>query len=233
MDPTSSLANSGVDWRDTVTWYTHETNFIWFIRFAARRFFSLLAQVDCQGEENIPSSGPAVLAANHLSNLDVAYMGAFLPRYPHFMAKKELYKNPIFGWFIRQMGSFPVNRGESDPWALQQGGRVLAAGQLLFMFPEGTRSGQQAQLRRGKVGAVKLALQQQAPVIPAAIWGTEKFRFGWGRRNLIHIRVGRPIDVVALAGPQPWRQDIYRELTEQVMQQIATMLPPDYRGLYG
>ncbi|MEW5961287.1 MAG: lysophospholipid acyltransferase family protein [Chloroflexota bacterium] len=233
MDKTSSPAVHPVDWRDTVTWYTTETNFIRFIRFLGRPFFSALAQVDYQGWENIPPGGPCVLAANHLSNLDVGYMGAFLPRYPHFMAKRELYKNPMLGWLIRQLGSFPVNRGESDPWALRQAGRVLAAGQLLFMFPEGTRSRGQAQMRRGKVGAVKLALEYQATLVPAAIWGTEKFRFGRRRNNQVHIRVGRPLDLAAMAGPPPWPHDTYRDLTEQLMQEIAAMLPPGYRGVYG
>jgi 1-acyl-sn-glycerol-3-phosphate acyltransferase len=233
MDDIPSSAAQAVDWRDTLTWYTQETNFIRFIRFLGRPFFSLLAQVDYRGWENIPASGPGVVATNHISNLDAAYMGAFLPRFPHFMAKRELYQNPLFGWFIRQLGSFPVNRGESDPWALRQAGRVLEAGQLLFMFPEGTRSRGRAQLKRAKVGSVKLALEHQSPLVPAAIWGTENFRFGRRRNNQIHIRVGQPLDVVAMAGPPPWHHDTYRELTTQLMQQIAAMLPPSYRGVYG
>jgi 1-acyl-sn-glycerol-3-phosphate acyltransferase len=233
-EETPSPALDSFDWRDTVTWYTQETNFIRLIRFLGRPLFGFLAQVDCAGLENIPASGPCVVASNHLSNMDVPYMGAFLPRFPHFMAKRELYRNPIGGWFFRQLGSFPVNRGESDPWALRQAGLVLEAGQLLFMFPEGTRSGRRGgHLKRGKVGTIKLALQHRAAVVPAAIWGTEHFRPALRHNNRISIRVGQPLDLEAVSGTGPWSHDIYRELTEQLMQKIATMLPSDYRGVYG
>jgi len=232
-DETPSPAVDSFDWRDTVTWYTYETNFIRLICFLARPLFGFLAQVDCDGLENIPTSGPCIVASNHLSNVDVLYMGAFLPRFPHFMAKKELYRNPLFGWLIRQLGSFPVNRGESDPWALRQAGLVLEAGQSLFMFPEGTRSGRRAQMRRGKVGTIKLALEHHAAVVPAAIWGTENFRPGLRHNNRVTIRVGRPLDIETIAGAGPWPHHTYRELTDQLMQEIAAMLPPSYRGVYG
>lgn len=230
---TSSSDPDFVRWRNTVTWYRYETKFIRLVRFLGRPFFGLLARVECVGFENLPTTGPCVVASNHLSNLDVPYMGAFLPRFPHFMAKKELYRNPLGGWFIRQMGSFPVSRGESDPWALQQAGLILGAGRPLYMFPEGTRSGRRAQMKRGKVGAVKLALENQAAIVPAAIWGTENFRLALRHQNRITIRIGRPLEVESIAGAGPWSHHVYRELTEHLMQEIAAMLPPSYRGIYG
>jgi 1-acyl-sn-glycerol-3-phosphate acyltransferase len=147
------------------------------------------------------------------------------------MAKKELFKNPLLGWIIRSGGSFPVNRGEGDAWALAQAGRVLDDGAILFMFPEGTRSKKKAALKRGKVGAVKLALEYQVPIVPAAIWGTEKFKIGI-RNNDINIRFAEPVDVVARAGEPPYRHEVYRELTTGIMQKIASMLPEKYRGFY-
>jgi 1-acyl-sn-glycerol-3-phosphate acyltransferase len=149
------------------------------------------------------------------------------------MAKRELYKNPFFGWFIRQMGSFPVYRGESDPWALKQAGRILENGRPLFMFPEGTRSGRKAQMKRAKVGSVKLALDHQVPLVPAAIWGTQNVRFGQRRRNKVTIRVAPPLDVATLAGPPPYHQKTYREITTVLMKEIAAMLPSVHRGVYG
>jgi 1-acyl-sn-glycerol-3-phosphate acyltransferase len=220
------------DWRDTVTWYTYETKFSRFAKAVCRPPLYSLARVECVGLENIPPSGPGIVAANHFSLLDVLYMGVQLPRYPHFMAKKELYKYPLFGWILRHLGSFPVYRGEGDGWALAQAGRVLEAGQILFMFPEGTRSGRKAQLRRGKAGAVKLALKHQVPLIPAAIWGTQNFKIGW-KRMKVNIQVGESLDMVALAGPPPYKRDIPRQLTTLMMQKIAEMLPPEHRGMYG
>jgi 1-acyl-sn-glycerol-3-phosphate acyltransferase len=103
---------------------------------------------------------------------------------------------------------------------------------MLSMFPEGTRSRQKAQMRRGKVGAVKLALDYHAPVIPVAIWGTEDFRFRGWKGNKIRIQAGQPLDMVALAGSTTYNHDTLRELTGVMMQHIAAMLPPAYRGIY-
>jgi 1-acyl-sn-glycerol-3-phosphate acyltransferase len=174
-----------------------------------------------------------VVASNHVSNLDVCYLGLYLPRHPHFMAKVELYKNPVVAWGIRQCGSFPVHRGENDKWAMQQAGRVLTDGQLLCMFPEGTRSKGKAELKRGKVGAVKLALDYHVPLIPVAVSGTHNFRLRGWRGHKIRIQAGAPLDVVALAGSPPYQPDTLRELTAVLMQRIAAMLPPALRGVYG
>jgi 1-acyl-sn-glycerol-3-phosphate acyltransferase len=219
------------NWRDRVTWYTYETGFTRFIKALFRPFTNSLAKLECVGFENVPTNGPCIVAANHFSFFDVIYMGIYLPRYPHFMAKKELYEYPLFGWAIRHLGSFPVYRGERDAWALSQAGRVLEAGQILFMFPEGTRSGRKAQLRRGKPGAVKLALEHRAPIIPVAIWGTQDFKLGW-KRMTVNIQIGEPLDVVSMAGPPPYKHET-RQLTTLMMQKIAEMLPPEHRGMYG
>jgi 1-acyl-sn-glycerol-3-phosphate acyltransferase len=196
-------------------------------------YFHAVAEVERIGFDNFPATGPCILASNHISNLDVVYLAVCLPRHPHFMAKVELYKNPIFAWAIRLCGSFPVNRGENDAWALRQAGRVLEAGQLLCMFPEGTRSKDKAQLRRGKVGAVKLALDYRAPIVPVAISGTENFGFRGWKGNKIRIQASPPLDMATLAGPAAYDGDTLRELTSVLMQHIAAMLPPAYRGIYG
>lgn len=220
------------DWRDNLTWYTHETALSRAIKWVGSLYFHAVAEVERIGFDNFPATGPCILASNHISNLDVVYLAVCLPRHPHFMAKVELYKNPIFGWAIRLCGSFPVNRGENDTWALRQAGRVLEAGQLLCMFPEGTRSKDKAQLRRGKVGAVKLALDYHAPVVPVAVSGTENFSFKRWKGNKIRIQAGPPLDMAALAGPAAYDGDTLRELTTMLMQRIAAMLPPAYRGIY-
>lgn len=228
----SSKIVRGADWRDSFTWYTHETTVCRTIKFFGGLYFRPLAQVERIGFDNIPAMGPCILASNHISNLDVIYLGVYSPRHLHFMAKVELYKNPILAWGIRLCGSFPVHRGENDTWALQQAGRVLEAGQMLSMFPEGTRSKDKAQMRRGKVGAVKLALDYQAPIVPVAISGTESFGFRGWQGNKIRIQAGQLLDMVALAGSTTYDKDTLRELTTGLMQRIAAMLPPTYRGVY-
>ncbi len=232
MNDTSSSPAQEVDWRDTVTWYTYETTFTKLVKVVGGIFFGLLADVECVGQDNVPANGPCILAANHISLFDVIYMGLHLPRHPHFMAKRELYKNPAFGWMFRLFGAFPVNRGENDAWALRQAGRVLAANQILCMFPEGTRSGRQAQLKRGKTGTVRLALEHRVPVVPVAIIGTQNFRYSWPRINKVRIEIGQPLDLEPMAGPPPYKQETLRKLTTLLMQQIAVMLPPAHRGVY-
>lgn len=231
MSNSSTLPSQDSDWRDRFTWYTYETRVIWLIKAGGRIGFWPILNVKCTGMENIPP-GRCILASNHINTLDVIPIGLNVPRHPHFMAKSELYRNPIFAWFIRQGGSFPVNRGESDAWALRQAGRVLEAGQMVCMFPEGTRGGKTAQLRKGKVGAVKLALDHQAPIVPMAILGTQNFNWRLFRRIPIEIKVGKPLDLAAIAGPPPQDYQQLRELTTLVMKQIAALLPPDHRGIY-
>jgi 1-acyl-sn-glycerol-3-phosphate acyltransferase len=220
------------DWRDNLTWYTsYETPFVRLAKRCVGPILYGMAPVECAGFEIFPVSGPCIVAANHFSSWDVPYMGLCLPRFPHFMAKKELYKNPVLGWMFRQLGSFPVTRGVGDTWAMTKAGQVLAAGQVLFLFPEGTRGHHKAEVKQGKSGVVKLALRYGAPVVPTAIWGTENFKIGW-KRNYLHICTGAPMDMVALAGPPPYNAETSRRLTALMMQKIAEMLPPEYRGAY-
>jgi 1-acyl-sn-glycerol-3-phosphate acyltransferase len=219
------------DWREKTTWYTYDTPFKKIAKILVEPLFNAVSRLDFAGYEHFPTSGPCIVAANHFSSLDILYMGLYLPRYPHFMAKRELYKNPLLGWTIRQLGSFPVRRGEGDMWAMAQAGRVLADGQVLFLFPEGTRGKHKAELKQAKNGVIKLALQHGVSVVPAAIWGTEKFKVGW-KCNPISIHIGQPLDVVTLAGPKPYKHEVPRQLTELMMRKIAELLPPEYRGMY-
>jgi len=232
MMTNSPADRSTTDWRDNTTWYMHETPIARLVRFLGKHVFNILTRVERVGLDNIPTSGPCIVAANHIHNLDVIYLGSTIPRYPHFMAKKELYKNPLFGWFIRQLGSFPVNRGARDAWAVRHAGKILDEGLLLFMFPEGTRN-RKAQLRKGKPGAVRLALEHKAMIVPTAITGTNKVRWGLNRPSRIKMEFAAPLDVVKIAGQPPYSPDTYRELTNLLMQTIAAMLPPENRGVYG
>jgi 1-acyl-sn-glycerol-3-phosphate acyltransferase len=233
VEKRSFTSRDAVDWRDNVTWYTHETWFARILRVGGKIVFSRLARVECIGLGNVPATGGCIVASNHINNLDVFYLGLYAPRYLHFMAKMELYQNPLIAWAIRLAGSFPVQRGERDTWSLQQAGRILDDGQVLFMFPEGTRSGKKAQLRRGKIGAVKLGVEHQAPIIPTAIFGTQHFRPGLTHSNKIRIEFGQPLDMATRAGPPPYEYGTFRGLTTVLMERIAAMLPPAHRGIYG
>ena len=217
------------DWRENREWYTHEVWLVRAVRPVLRMLADLTITVTCEGLENIPAAGPCIIASNHLSLWDVLLMGIYLPRHPFFMAKRELYRIPILSYLIRQAGAFPVNRGERDMWALKQAERILTAGQILYIFPEGTRSGRKGQMGRGKAGAVMFALQYQVPLVPAAIWGTQYLRPGFRNVNEISIRVAPPLDVATIAGPPPHDRAVLRDLTVTLMEQISALLPPEAR----
>ena len=110
------------------------------IRAVLNFIFFVIFRLHVEGRENVPPKGAIIVAPNHKSDWDPPLIGvAFDTRIIHYMAKEELFKNPIFGWIIRQFGTFPVKRGAVDRTAIRQAIRELKAGNPLGIFPEGTR----------------------------------------------------------------------------------------------
>ncbi|MDE2059584.1 MAG: 1-acyl-sn-glycerol-3-phosphate acyltransferase [candidate division NC10 bacterium] len=125
------------------------------------------------GQEFIPRTGPAILAANHVSYIDPIIIGIAIRRPVRFMAKKELFRFPLFGWLLRQFGAFPVNRARTNLQTFKQAISLLKAGEIVAIFPEGTR-GDGVDLRPAKPGIGLIAARTGAPVIPVFHRGTEK-----------------------------------------------------------
>ncbi len=128
-------------------------------------------RVRITGRENIPATGPAVIAPNHKNFLDPFFVGLATRRQVRFMAKAELFRGPM-GWLFLRLGAFPVNRGEADAEAVATARLILAAGGLVVVFPEGTRVEEPDALGSPHHGAGRLAVEAGAPIIPAAITGT-------------------------------------------------------------
>lgn len=149
--------------------------FYWFIgivSFPARLLYRLRAE----GREHIPADGGFVLAANHISSLDPWALG--YPLWPRrrlrWMAKVEVFENRLVRWILQTGGAFPVRRGEHDQQAIQTAIRVLRAGDVLVMFPEGTRRRPGRPRPRPHSGAARIALAAGVPLVPAAIAGTDR-----------------------------------------------------------
>ena len=123
------------------------------------------------GTEQIPTTGPAIVAPNHKNFLDAFFVGLATRRHVRFMAKVELFKGPLW-WLLLRLGAFPVRRGEADTEAVETARMILAGGGLVVVFPEGTRVEQVDALGSPHHGAGRLALETGAPIIPAAITGT-------------------------------------------------------------
>ena len=164
------------------------------------------------GREHVPDGG-VILASNHRSFLDPFVIGICIRRPIYFVAKRELFRNPLVGWFLNCMGAFPVRRGQSDEESVKTARQLLAQGEAVVVFPEGTRivSGS---LGRPKRGVGRLALQSGAPVVPVAVTGSEHARDGWRIKPVrVHVRCGAPLTFPKVANPSPF---LAGEVTERI-----------------
>ncbi|MBI4286731.1 MAG: 1-acyl-sn-glycerol-3-phosphate acyltransferase [Chloroflexi bacterium] len=191
----------------------------------------LLVRYEVRGKENIPRQGGVLIVCNHLHLADPAVLGVSFGRRVVFMAKEELFRSRLAGYFIREFGAFPVRRGQADREALRQARSILVSGQALIMFPEGMRS-RSGQLRSAFPGSALIALHNGVPVLPVGITGTEKLRgrSWWLRRPRLTVHIGEPFHLPAPDGPSRIAREAHTHL---IMQNIARLLPQEYRGSYG
>jgi 1-acyl-sn-glycerol-3-phosphate acyltransferase len=150
----------------------------------------LLFDAQVEGTENVPAAGGLVVACNHRSYLDPPILGTWFPRTIHYMAKQELFKIPVLGFLIAKVHAFPVDRERADLSAVRRALKILAAGGVVGIFPEGRRnlSGD----AEAKGGAVLLAATAKCPVIPVALLRTQ-YAMRRLRGSHVRIRIGEPI----------------------------------------
>lgn len=176
-----------------------------FYRFA-RWLFSLVFRYLChwtvEGKENLPTQGPVIIVANHVSNWDPIVVGVALDRQVHFMAKEELFRVPVFRWILVALGAFSVDRSRGDLGAIKTALRLLLQGKVVGMFPEGKRNRSQDLLLPFQSGVALLALKTKAPVIPVGINGSRRiFYRGWFRP--FTVRIGPPVKLPDIVGRKP------------------------------
>ena len=138
-----------------------------------RFWFGAILRTKVIGAENIPKNGAFILAANHVSNWDPPFLGAFIDREVNYIGKEELFKNPVMAAICRALHVFPVKRGAADKTAIKTAIKILKDGKCLGIFPEGTRS-KTGKLGKAEAGVSLIAAMTKAPIIPAAIINTEK-----------------------------------------------------------
>ncbi len=179
---------------------------------------SPLYRFEVIGAENFPKEGGILLCSNHIHALDPPVVGMTAPRTVHFMAKEELFKAPILGPILPKVNAFPVKRGMSDREALRTALKILKSGEVVGLFPEGTRS-TDGVLKKGLSGAGFFALRGNADVMPCAIIGPYKaFR-------KVRVVYGEPIRME----PFRERKASVDEVTEAIMGSIQKILD-DYAG---
>lgn len=187
-----------------------------------------------EGVENLPPRqvGGMIVAMNHVSWLDIFAVGALLP-FSHrlsWLGKSELFSTPFSNWFFQMMNVVPVRRGKRDLTALHATAERIQHGAVMLIYPEGHRS-RTGILQPGHTGLVRLAMMTGAPVVPAAIIGTQHGLRGTLRRREVVLRIGTPYRLAPTAsGKIP--SDLLAALTTEMMQRIAALLPPEYRGPY-
>lgn len=183
-----------------------------------------------EGIENIPRSGGAILAINHIAYLDplaAAYVVDRAKRVPRFLAKHELFEDKRIAWILSGAGQIPVKRGTADaPMALGNAVDALEGGELVVIFPEGTITRDpDLNPMEGKTGLARLALETGTPVIPAAVWGTANIwpkGYGkrWRPRQDILVRVGEPMHVHG----DPRSRDDWQRVMAKVMEKITLLV---------
>lgn len=158
-----------------------------FARAIIRPIIYLLFRPKIEGLENFPMDGKIILYSNHISALDPVLIGCVIPRQIFFMAKMELFRNPILAAIIRGLGAFPVKRGTADLSAIKHSQKVLKEGKVFGIFPEGTRS-KTGTLQAFSHGIASIAHKSKANIIPVAIIGNYK------PFKPITVRIGKPIN---------------------------------------
>ncbi len=200
-----------------------------------RGIFHLLSRVTISGLENVPPQGPYIVAYNHISLYDPPLVGTFWPVPLEIIAATDVWERSIQGIFPRAYGAIPIHRGKYDRRALEISLAVLESGYPLAIAPEGGRS-HVPRLRRAHPGIGYLIAKANVPVIPVgAIGTTDDFlnRALHLKRPPVEMRVGPPLtfspDLIRGKDRRAARQWI----ADQVMYAIATLLPPEQRGVYG
>jgi 1-acyl-sn-glycerol-3-phosphate acyltransferase len=193
-----------------------------------------------EGEDNIPADGPAILASNHLSFSDSIFLPLMLDRKVIFLAKSDYFTKPgakgrLTALFFKLADQLPIDRtgGRAGDAALRTGLRVLSRGDLLGIYPEGTRS-PDGRLYRGKTGVARMALEGLVPVLPVAMVGTDKAQ-PIGRRIpkivRIGIKIGEPLDFSRYEGMEGDRF-ILRSITDEIMYRLMELSDQEYVDIY-
>jgi len=198
-------------------------------------FMSAVSRISIEGRENIPATGAFVVAPNHFSNIDPLVIGVAMyrvGRMPHYLAKASLFTIPVVGFLLKKSGQVPVERGgrsrTSDPMA---GARTNAQqGHAVVIYPEGslTRDPDLWPMR-GKSGAVRTALEQNLPLIPAAHWGTQDLlgpydsRIRFFPRTRIRVLFGPEVDLAEFRG-RPLDSEVLTAATAVLMRDITTLV---------
>ena len=209
-----------------------------FYRFTTRVLHLAMlpiASITIHGAKHMPKDGPLIVASNHLHNFDPVVIGIALHRNLRPMSKKELWKTRFSGCVVEFYGAFRVNRGKPDRAALRFAEELLKQGEVLFMFPEGSRS-TSGKIEQVLPGAAFVAVRTGALILPVGVSGTQSLPLDAKAaktphhrgRSHVTVTVGEPFHLT----PGPNGKYDMTAATDEIMRHVAALLPPEYRGIY-
>ena len=181
---------------------------------------------------SVPARGPLIIVMNHINILEIPLIYSRLqPRQVHGLVLADKWKNPLVAWGLNACGSIPLQRGSGNLESIKKALDVLSAGEIVLIMPEGTRSGD-GRLQPASPGVVLLALKSKAPVLLIVTHGGEKYKDNLKklRRTDFYITLGRPFTLKA--GDEAPDSQARKQILDEMMVQMAALLPPEYRGVY-
>ena len=204
------------------------------LKTVVRWIFYVLGRVKIRGKENIPYGKPYIVAMNHISIFDPPFAGAFWPEQLEIIGASDVFEKPGQGELLRAYGVIPVHRGDYDRTLFAKIISVIKAGYPLLIAPEGGRSHVPA-LRHAKPGEAYIVEKTKVPVLPVGLIGTTEDYWKQathGRRPLIEMRIGEPINLPKITSKGTQRQEDRQANADLVMNHLAGLLPEEYRGVY-
>jgi 1-acyl-sn-glycerol-3-phosphate acyltransferase len=191
----------------------------------------LWLDVELQGWENVPRTGPVIMMINHIAFLDPVILTGLMPRPMVSLAKIESYEGKVLGPLLRSFDSIPVNRGAADLQALRSVLDALQAGLAVLIAPEGHRS-ETGGLGEAHEGIAFAAYRARVPIVPVGISGTPAFKHNYWKMKKTHVtyRFGQPFCLDP--GGERATTEMLKQMTDEAMYQLAALLPPEQRGLY-
>ncbi len=202
------------------------------LNFSFRVIVNTICEIDDVEFEKVPQNGPLILFVNHINFLEVPVIASRIQNRPiSVLAKEETWKNPALAFLFDSWNGIPIKRGVYDREAIQLSMNAISQGKILIVAPEGTRS-KDGKLHQGMPGIVLLALKTKAPLLPLVYYGGEKIKNNLSRlkKTDFKITVGRKF--VLNEYPETPDRNLRQQITDEIMQELAKLLPAGYRGHY-
>ncbi len=192
----------------------------------------LICRIDDEQLDQVPAQGPLIIYTNHVNILEIPIIYTHLqPRHVHGMLLAERWNTPVLSWVLDVTETIPLQRGVADIDAIRKGLRALEKGEIIIIAPEGTRS-HDGILQPAHPGVVLLGLHSGAPILPVVSYGAENYTENLSRlkRTDFHLRVGKQFHLDS--GGEKVTRQIREKMTQEMMYQMARLLPEKYRGAY-